>query len=237
MNHDLCLAGKKAVYFTLGCKLNFAETSTVAQKLKELGVERARKGEAADICYVNTCSVTEVADHKCRQAIHKLIKENPGAFVVVTGCYAQLKPDVLSKIEGVDLVLGTSEKGRVVELITKYFTEHSVKTEHLEGAQPSVSSAFSVPSVCDFVPSCACGDRTRYFLKVQDGCDYFCTYCTIPFARGRSRNGSIASLVAQAEDVARQGGKEIVLTGVNIGDFGKTTGETFLDLIRALDKV
>ena len=246
MNHQSCLAGKKAVYFTLGCKLNFAETSTVAQKLEALGVGRARKGEAADICYVNTCSVTEVADHKCRQAIHKLIKENPDAFVVVTGCYAQLKPDVISKIEGVDLVLGTSEKGRAIELITKFFTEHAEKTEGTEdkertkdvtNTRTSASSIFSMPSVRDFVPSCACGDRTRYFLKVQDGCDYFCTYCTIPFARGRSRNGSVASLVAQAEDVARQGGKEIVLTGVNIGDFGKSTGETFIDLIRALDKV
>ena len=219
------LQGKTAVYFTLGCKLNFAETSTVAQRLEELGVKRARKGEPADICYINTCSVTEVADHKCRQAIHKLVKENPDAFVVVTGCYAQLKPDVIKQIAGVDLVLGTSEKGRVVELITNFFTEHS------ENVHPSVSS------VQDFVPSCACGDRTRYFLKVQDGCDYYCTYCTIPFARGRSRNGSIASLVAQAEEVAQKGGKEIVLTGVNIGDFGRSTGEMFIDLVRALDQV
>lgn len=213
------------MYFTLGCKLNFAETSSVAQRLQELGVERARKGEAADICYVNTCSVTEVADHKCRQAIHKLIKENPNAFVVVTGCYAQLKPDVIRQIPGVDLVLGTAEKGNAVEMICNHFAEGTEKTEHteLKGAP--------------FTPSCACGDRTRYFLKVQDGCDYFCTYCTIPFARGRSRNGSIDSLVAQAEDVAQKGGKEIVLTGVNIGDFGRTTGETFIDLVRALDRV
>lgn len=223
MKEENCLSGKLAVFFTLGCKLNFAETATVASQLEQLGVKRAKKGEKADICFVNTCSVTEVADHKCRQAIHKLIKENPDAFVVVTGCYAQLKPDVVRQIEGVDLILGTAEKGKAVEMIINHFTESADKTESTE--------------VMDFVPSCACGDRTRYFLKVQDGCDYFCTYCTIPFARGRSRNGSIASLVAQAEEVASKGGKEIVLTGVNIGDFGKTTGETFIDLIRALDCV
>ena len=249
MIKDTSLAGKKAVYFTLGCKLNFAETSTVAQRLQELGVERARKGEPADICYVNTCSVTEVADHKCRQAIHKLIKENPGAFVVVTGCYAQLKPDVIKQIEGVDLVLGTAEKGRAVEKIMEHFSPNGLSPSPSligRGADTPANEKNNVTTPLPtreglgeslFVPSCACGDRTRYFLKVQDGCDYFCTYCTIPFARGRSRNGSIASLVEQAEEVARKGGKEIVLTGVNIGDFGKTTGETFIDLIRALDKV
>ena len=241
MNCMTPLHGKKAVYFTLGCKLNFAETSTVAQRLQEMGVERARKGERADICYVNTCSVTEVADHKCRQAIHKLVKENPDAFVVVTGCYAQLKPDVVRQIPGVDLVLGTAEKGRAVEMIVNHFTEAAEKTESTENMLEAKPQKLSVPSVSSalsvFSPSCACGDRTRYFLKVQDGCDYFCTYCTIPFARGRSRNGSIASMVAQAEEVARKGGREIVLTGVNIGDFGKTTGETFIDLVRALDRV
>ncbi len=240
MKHANSLQGKKAVFFTLGCKLNFAETSTVAQRLEELGVVRARKGEEADICFVNTCSVTEVADHKCRQSIHKLIKENPNAFVVVTGCYAQLKPDVIRQIPGVDLVLGVAEKGKVVEMIIKFFTEHTEKTEGTEGAEyteKTEGTEKSAPSVRDFVPSCACGDRTRYFLKVQDGCNYFCTYCTIPFARGRSRNGSIASLVAQAEQVAEKGGKEIVLTGVNIGDFGRTTGETFIELIRELDQV
>ena len=249
MIKDTSLAGKKAVYFTLGCKLNFAETSTVAQRLQELGVERARKGEPADICYVNTCSVTEVADHKCRQAIHKLIKENPGAFVVVTGCYAQLKPDVIKQIEGVDLVLGTAEKGRAVEKIMEHFSPNGLSPSPSLVGRDADTPANEKNNVTTplptreglgkslFVPSCACGDRTRYFLKVQDGCDYFCTYCTIPFARGRSRNGSIASLVEQAEEVARKGGKEIVLTGVNIGDFGKTTGETFIDLIRALDKV
>lgn len=236
MNRELLLTGKRAVYFTLGCKLNFAETATVAERLAALGVTNAKKGETADICYINTCSVTEVADHKCRQAIHKLIRQHPGAFVVVTGCYAQLKPDDIARIEGVDLVLGTEQKGRAVEMIVHFFTESAEKAESAEmgGTEDEESGGGKRGS---FVPSCACGDRTRYFLKVQDGCDYFCTYCTIPFARGRSRNGSVASLVAQAEDVARKGGKEIVLTGVNIGDFGRTTGETFADLIRALDRV
>lgn len=226
------MKGKKAVYFTLGCKLNFAETSSVAQRLEELGAVRARKDEQADICFVNTCSVTEVADHKCRQAIHRLVRQHPGAFVVVTGCYAQLRPMDIAAIEGVDLVLGADQKGRAVELIVDGLS-HSRPTP----IRPIHSPSLPGRGESLFVPSCSCGDRTRYFLKVQDGCDYYCTYCTIPFARGRSRNGSVASLVAQAEDVARQGGKEIVITGVNIGDFGKTTGETFLDLIRALDRV
>lgn len=233
MISDMILYGKKAVYFTLGCKLNFAETSSVAARLEELGMARARKGEPADLCFINTCSVTEVADHKCRQTIHKLIRQHPAAFVVVTGCYAQLKPDDIAQIEGVDLVLGTAQKSRAVEMICNHFTERTEKTEDTEDALPPTRGA----ARGFFSPSCSCGDRTRYFLKVQDGCDYFCTYCTIPFARGRSRNGTIASLVKQAEDVARKGGKEIVLTGVNIGDFGKSTGETFIDLIRALNRV
>ena len=249
MNSNLPLAGKKAVYFTLGCKLNFSETSTVASRLEALGVSRAGKGEIADLCYVNTCSVTEVADHKCRQAIHRLIKQHPGAFVVVTGCYAQLKPDVVKKIEGVDLVLGTAEKGRAVEMIVEHFRGNLQPLSNSPRGgedslphEPIASQSVALPPSGGagrevFVPSCSCGERTRYFLKVQDGCDYFCTYCTIPFARGRSRNGTIASLVAQAEEVAQKGGKEIVLTGVNIGDFGKTTGETFLNLIEALDQV
>jgi len=218
MNPDLPLQGKKAAYFTLGCKLNFAETSTIARQLEEVGVRKVQKGEVADICIVNTCSVTEVADHKCRQAIHKLIRQHPGATVVVVGCYAQLKPDEVRAIPGVTLVLSQNEKGRIVDYLT--------------------NSSFAPSGANElFVPSCSCGDRTRYFLKVQDGCNYFCTYCTIPFARGRSRNGSIASLVAQARQAAAEGGKEIVLTGVNIGDFGRTTGESFLDLLRALDTV
>ena len=217
---------KKAAYYTLGCKLNFAETSTLGQALKEAGVRTVRKGEQADICVVNTCSVTEVADRKCRQAINRLVKNHPDAFVVVTGCYAQLKPERIADIEGVNLVVGAEQKGEILALIEKYFAE--VETQVLHTPMKEIRS---------FAPSCSRGDRTRYFLKVQDGCDYFCTYCTIPYARGRSRNGSIASLVEQAERVAAEGGKEIVITGVNIGDFGKTTGESFFDLVKALDAV
>ena len=198
---------KTAVYYTLGCKLNFSETSTIGKVLREAGVRTVRKGEKADICVVNTCSVTEVADKKCRQAIHRLVKQHPGAFVVVTGCYAQLKPDAVAKIEGVDVVLGAEQKKDLLQYLGD-LRKHESGEAH-----------------------------TRFFLKVQDGCDYYCSYCTIPFARGRSRNGSIASLVEQARQAAAEGGKEIVLTGVNIGDFGKSTGETFFDLVKALDDV
>ena len=217
---------KTAVYYTLGCKLNFSETSTIGQMLREMGVRTARRGEKADICVVNTCSVTEVADKKCRQAIHRLVKQHPGAFVVVTGCYAQLKPDTVAAIDGVDVVLGAEQKKDLLNYLGDLR-----KRGHGE--------AFTSPlrDIRSFAPSCSRGDRTRFFLKVQDGCDYFCSYCTIPFARGRSRNGSIASLVEQARRAAAEGGKEIVLTGVNIGDFGKTTDETFFDLVRALRDV
>lgn len=217
---------KKAVYYTLGCKLNFAETSSIGKMLKEAGVRTARKGEQADICIVNTCSVTEVADKKCRQAIHRLTKEHPGAFVVVTGCYAQLKPEQVADIEGVDLVLGAEQKGELMKYLG-----------NLEKHRHGEAITTATKDIRTFSPSCSRGDRTRYFLKVQDGCDYFCSYCTIPFARGRSRNGKIADLVEQARQVAAEGGKEIVITGVNIGDFGKTTGETFFDLVKALDQV
>ena len=217
---------KKAVYYTLGCKLNFAETSTIGKTLKDAGIRTVRKGEKADIIVVNTCSVTEVADKKCRQAIHKLVKAHPGAYVIVTGCYAQLKPDTVADIEGVDLVLGAEQKGDLMKYLVTL--EKSAHGEAITTATKDIRK---------FSPSCSRGDRTRYFLKVQDGCDYFCSYCTIPFARGRSRNGSISDLVQQAKEVAAEGGKEIVLTGVNIGDFGKTTGETFFDLIKELDNV
>lgn len=247
MNNDFNIQGLKAIYFTLGCKLNFAETSTIERQLADVGVARAKRGEVADICIVNTCSVTEVADHKCRQTIHKLVRQNPGAFVVVMGCYAQLKTEEVAAIPGVSLVLSQGEKGKVLEMIRRSFLDHSHEGENTSGLNVNDSaSSLQSTSVCiepavdspvPFVPSCSCGDRTRYFLKVQDGCNYFCTYCTIPFARGRSRNGSIASLVDQASHAAAEGGKEIVLTGVNIGDFGRTTGETFLDLLRALDEV
>ena len=217
---------KKAVYYTLGCKLNFSETSTIGKTLKEAGVRTARRGEKADICVINTCSVTEVADKKCRQAIHRLVKNHPGAFVVVTGCYAQLKPEQVASIEGVDVVLGAEEKGRLMDYLGDL-------QKHDKGE--AVTSAFK--DIRSFAYSCSRGDRTRYFLKVQDGCDYFCSYCTIPFARGRSRNGRIEDIVAQARQAAAEGGKEIVITGVNIGDFGKTTGESFFDLVKALDQV
>ena len=218
---------KIAAYYTLGCKLNFAETSTIGKVLAEQGVRKARPGEKADICVVNTCSVTELADKKCRQAIRRIGKQHPGAFIVVTGCYAQLKPEEVSHIEGVDLVLGAEQK---LDLLM--YLDDLKKRE--EGGAIIASRTKDIRT---FSPSCSADDRTRHFLKVQDGCDYFCSYCTIPFARGRSRNGTIASMVKQAEEVASNGGKEIVLTGVNIGDFGKSTGETFIDLIRALDEV
>ena len=217
---------KKAAYYTLGCKLNFSETSTIGKMLKEAGVRTVRKGEKADICVINTCSVTEVADKKCRQAIHRLVKNHPGAFVVVTGCYAQLKPEQVASIEGVDVVLGAEQKGELMHYLGN-LQKHDKGEAH--------TSAFK--DIRSFAPSCSRGDRTRYFLKVQDGCDYFCSYCTIPFARGRSRNGKIEDVVAQARQAAAEGGKEIVIAGVNIGDFGKSTGETFFDLVKELDKV
>ena len=225
--------GLKAAYFTLGCKLNFAETSSVSQQLQQAGIEPVRKGEIADICIVNTCSVTEVADHKCRQAISRMVRLHPGALVVVMGCYAQLKPQQVADLDGVDLVLGSEQKGDILRYIAE-------RLEMMPEERALTAHEFHMVKTADirtFVPSCACGDRTRYFLKVQDGCDYYCTYCTIPMARGRSRNGSIASMVEQAQHVASQGGHEIVITGVNIGDFGRTTGENFLDLIQSLDAV
>lgn len=226
--------GKTAKFYTLGCKLNFSETSTFARTLYNMGVREAKKTEQADICLINTCSVTEVADHKCRQIIHRMVRQNPGAFVIVTGCYAQLESATVAKIEGVDLVLGSNEKADLVQYLSDAWNKvDTAKEEASEGEYHSVKTK----DIKSFQASCSRGNRTRYFLKVQDGCNYFCTYCTIPFARGFSRNPTIQSLVTQAEEAAREGGKEIVLTGVNIGDFGKTTGESFLDLVKALDKV
>ena len=221
--------GKTAAYYTLGCKLNFSETSTFGKLLQSMGVRTAEKGEQADICLINTCSVTEVADHKCRQAIHRMVRQHPEAFVVVTGCYAQLEAEKVAKIDGVDLVLGSDEKAQLIQYLSEAWG-HSAST-------PTPYYYKKTKDIKSFAPSCSRGNRTRYFLKVQDGCDYFCTYCTIPYARGFSRNPTIASLVAQAEEAAQEGGKEIVLTGVNIGDFGKTTGEKFIDLVKALDRV
>lgn len=222
--------GKTAAYYTLGCKLNFSETSTFGQMLQDMGVRTVEKGEKADLCLINTCSVTEVADSKCRQAIRKMVKQNPGAFVIVTGCYAQLEAETVAKIEGVSLVLGSNEKANLIDYLSNAWSGetsigeaeyHTVKTKDIK----------------TFQHSCSRGNRTRYFLKVQDGCNYYCTYCTIPFARGNSRNPTIESLVEQARKAAAEGGKEIVITGVNIGDFGQTTGERFIDLVKALDSI
>ena len=228
--------GKTAAYYTLGCKLNFSETSTFGKMLQELGVRTAQKGERADICLINTCSVTEVADKKCRQQIHRMVRENPGAFVVVTGCYAQLEADEVAKIDGVSLVLGSDEKANLIQFLSDAWMGARVGSV---SSSESGSAFFrkKTKDIKSFAPSCSRGNRTRYFLKVQDGCDYFCTYCTIPYARGFSRNPTIASLVAQADEAVSEGGKEIVLTGVNIGAFGKTTGEHFIDLVKALDGV
>ena len=216
----------KAEFHTLGCKLNFAETSTIARIFAERGIRRAQPGEVPDICVVNTCSVTELADKKCRQTIRRLANRYPDAVIVVTGCYAQLKKDEVAAIDGVDIVLGSEQKMEISAYLDRWLATRKPQVE--------VTPAKDIRA---FSPSCSRGDRTRYFLKVQDGCDYFCSYCTIPFARGRSRSGSIESLVAQAREVAAEGGKEIVITGVNIGDFGKNTGERFIDLVRALDAV
>ncbi len=215
-----------ASFHTLGCKLNFAETSTVAQLFVERGIRQAQAGEIPDICVVNTCSVTELADKKCRQKIRSLNKKYPKAVIIVTGCYAQLKSEEVASLPGVAIVAGTDRKLELANYLDNWIDTHKPQT-------------LITPSrdIRTFSPSCSKGDRTRYFLKVQDGCDYFCTYCTIPMARGRSRSGLISDLVKQAQTVAGEGGKEIVITGVNIGDFGKGREDSFFDLIKALDKV
>ena len=211
---------------TLGCKLNFSETATMGKLLADSGVMPAGKDDVPTVCVVNTCSVTELADRKCRQHIRSLIKRYPQALVVVTGCYAQLKGEEIAQIPGVDIVLGSEQKLDIAQYVTRW----------LDDRQRTLQVT-PTPQIRRFSPSCECGDRTRYWLKVQDGCDYYCSYCTIPFARGRSRCGTIDQLVGQARQVAQAGGREIVITGVNIGDFGKGTGEKFIDLLRALDAV
>ena len=211
---------------TLGCKLNFSETATMQSLLAEHGIVPVDKDEAPDVCVVNTCSVTALADSKCRQHIRHLIRQYPGALMVVTGCYAQLKSEEIAQIDGVDIVLGSEQKPDIARYVLQWFEDRQRKL-----------AVTPTKDIRRFSPSCDRGDRTRYWLKVQDGCDYWCTYCTIPAARGRSRSGSIAELTAQARDVAAEGGKEIVITGVNIGDFGNNTGETFLDLLKSLDDV
>lgn len=215
-----------ALFHTFGCKLNFSETSSVARMFSEKGIRRVQSGETPDIVVVNTCSVTDVADKKCRQAINRFARLYPEAVIVVTGCYAQLKSDEIAAIHGVDIVAGTDRKLELLDYLDRWLENR--RTE---------SYITPLTDIRKFDPSCSRGDRTRYFLKVQDGCDYWCSYCTIPKARGRSRSGTIESIVDQARQVAEEGGREIVLTGVNIGDFGKGRDDTFFDLIKALDNV
>ena len=219
----------KISFTTLGCKLNFAESSALGKALLERGHERAKKGEQADICVINTCTVTDAADHKDRQMIHRIRRQNPNAILIVTGCYAQLKPDEIAHIEGVDYVLGQQEKFNLPSFIEQI--ESKVKS-HESRVRTS-----PIREVEEFCGAWSKDDRTRCFLKVQDGCNYFCSYCTIPLARGKSRNPSISTIVSQAEEALKGGAKEIVLTGVNIGDFGRSTDEQFIDLLRALDKI
>ena len=219
----------KISFTTLGCKLNFAESSALGKALLERGHTRAAKGEQADICVINTCSVTDAADHKDRQMIHRIRRNNPNAILIVTGCYAQLKPDEIAHIEGVDYVLGQDEKFRLPELI------RSLETS-VERQKTRVFTS-SIREVDDFYGAYSKDDRTRCFIKVQDGCNYFCSYCTIPLARGKSRNPSIKAVVAQAQEALQGGAKELILSGVNIGDFGRSTGETFIELLRALDAI
>lgn len=226
MTDDSIFLNRKALFHTFGCKLNFAETSTVARMLGERGIVRCQRGEVPDIVVINTCSVTELADKKCRQAIRSYARKYPEAAIVVTGCYAQLKSEEVASLPSVAIVAGNDRKGELSDYIDRWLKTHENATMITPGKD-----------MRGFTPSCSRGDRTRYFLKVQDGCDYFCSYCTIPLARGRSRSGSIDELVAQAESVAAEGGKEIVITGVNIGDFGKGRTDNFFDLIRALDDV
>lgn len=216
----------KALYHTFGCKLNFAETASVERLFNNRGITTVTKGDVPDFIVINSCSVTAEADRKCRSFIRSLNRRYPAARILVTGCYAQLKPDELAALPGVALVAGVNSKLRLIDYVDSFSMDTIVEPDFKEAKD-----------LRDFMPSCSRGDRTRYFLKVQDGCDYWCTYCTIPKARGRSRSGSIADIVAQASLAAEEGGKEIVITGVNIGDFGKGRDESFLDLCRALDKV
>lgn len=229
--------GKRVAFYTLGCKLNFSETSTVARQFEDGGFVRAAKGERADICVINTCSVTEQADKKCRNVVRRVIRENPGAIVVVTGCYAQLKPEAIAEIDGVDLVVGNNDKGSIFSRVAEISKRPQKRGfGNTPVARASIHTC-EAHELTGFFSSFSSGDRTRTFLKVQDGCDYHCSYCTIPLARGASRNIPIANIVAEAKKIAALSQKEIVLTGINTGDFGKTTGEKFIDLLKALDQV
>lgn len=217
---------KTIAFHTLGCKLNFAESSFLAGGFAERGYTQVAFKEKADVYVINTCTVTQVAEKKCRNAIRQANKLNPEAIVAVIGCMSQLKDKEIAKIKGVDIILGNDDKRKLIDLV-----ENHKKNTTVENHVCNISRLHS------FYPSYSSSDRTRSFLKIQDGCNYFCTYCAIPYSRGRSRSGDIASTVACAEELAKQGKKEVVLTGVNIGEFGKQSGETFLELIRELDKI
>lgn len=217
---------KSVAFYTLGCKLNFSETSTIGRQLKEDGYQKVDFEQGADVYVINTCSVTDNADKKCKRIVKEALRHNPQAFVTIIGCYAQLKPKEIARIPGVDLVLGAAEKFNISEYLTD--TRKKEVAEVKDG---------KIKEVLEYHASYSIGDRTRSFLKVQDGCDYFCSFCTIPLARGKSRSDTIVNVVKQAREVVESGIKEIVLTGVNTGDFGVQTGETFYDLLKALDEV
>ena len=234
----------KIRFVTLGCKLNFAESSAIGKALLQQGHTRAKQGEEADICVINTCSVTDNADHKDRQTIHRIHRQNPNAIIIVTGCYAQLQPEQIAQIEGVDYVLGQNEKYEITQLVDDIERlRDSLEDASLQDAASGYSleaqkiRVANIREVEEFHGAYSKDDRTRCFLKVQDGCNYFCTYCTIPYARGKSRNPRISEVVTNAQQALDEGAKEIVLTGVNIGDFGRSTGETFIDLLKALDSL
>jgi len=222
------MAQKRVSFYTLGCKLNFAETSTISRKFTENGYNRVEFNDQADVVVINTCSVTQLADKKCRQVISKASRTSPDAIVAVIGCYSQLKPEEISKIDGVDLVLGTNDKFNIIEYINDI---------EARSATSAIIHSCEIEKVEEFNPSFSLFDRTRSFLKIQDGCDYHCSYCTIPLARGGSRNNSIEKTIAEARKISNNGIREVVLTGVNIGDFGKTTNENFFDLVKELDQV
>ena len=228
----------KIAFTTLGCKLNFAESSSIGKALLERGHTRAQRGEEADICIINTCTVTNTADHKDRQAIHRIRRQNPNAIIIVTGCYAQLKPEEIAEMNEVDYVLGQNEKFNIPQFIEELEarTKDDVQCTMYEGRETVIHTS-AIREIDAFHGAFSKDDRTRCFIKVQDGCNYFCTYCTIPLARGKSRNPSIAEVVAEAKKALAGGAKELVLTGVNIGDFGRSTGEQFIDLLRALDAI
>ncbi len=234
----------KIRFVTLGCKLNFAESSAIGKALLQQGHTRAKQGEEADICVINTCSVTDNADHKDRQTIHRIHRQNPNAIIIVTGCYAQLQPEQIAQIEGVDYVLGQNEKYEITQLVDDIERlRDSLEDASLQDAASGYSleaqkiRVANIREVEEFHGAYSKDDRTRCFLKVQDGCNYFCTYCTIPYARGKSRNPKIEEVVKDAQEAISQGAKEIILTGVNIGDFGRSTGEAFIDLLKALDSL